>query len=105
MDYLEIGCTPHGEDCAQVGTDNYRERAIRECNALINQMVRLLGEPPPGARFSVAGNRHDFGTYYEVRVHYDEANQQAVDYAFLAEASVPENWDTQALQELAIHRT
>ena len=66
MDHVYIGSSPAHESCAQLGTEGYPERARRECRALIGQLMRMFGEPAPGARLSIKGCPHDFGTYYEV---------------------------------------
>ena len=102
MDYLEIGCTPHDEPCAQVGQPDYAPQARVQCRALINQLERSFPCPcPDKAWLYVKSNPHDFGTYYEVAVKFDENDQQACDWAYLIEASLPERWDTEALKELA----
>lgn len=48
----------------------------------------------------VKGFSHDFGTYYEVVVDYDDEVEKTVDYAFLLEGEMPLNWDKIALQEI-----
>lgn len=100
-DVLEIGCTPHEEDCAQVGSPDYRARARAECNAYRNQLIRLFGKPPEGAELIIKSNPHDFGTYYEVAVRFEEDNEKATDYAFDMENNSPAHWDEEAKAELA----
>lgn len=99
-DYLSIGPTPTGEDCAQVGSENYLERARRECKVFIAQLKRVFGEPPFGAHLSITSNPHDFGSYLDVAVVYHDDVEEAVKYAFKVEAETPEYWDEEAKKEL-----
>jgi hypothetical protein len=101
-DYLTIGSSPAEEECAQVGKEGYGEKAQKECRAFINQLVRQFGEPPYGARFSVKNFPHDFGTYKEVCVIYDENSEEAIAFAFKVEAESPANWDEEAKKELGL---
>ena len=105
-DYIPIGSTPAGEDCAQVGTDNYAALARKECRAFIGQIIRALGSPPAGARLFIKSNPHDFGTYYEVACEYErrddeeEEENESENYAFRCESDAPETWDNIARAEL-----
>ena len=101
MDYTSIGCSPVHESCAQLNTDDYTERARRECRALIRQLIRMYGEPPPGARLAIKSCPHDLGTYYEVVCYFDPADADALDYAYRCEDGLPEHWDEAASEQLA----
>jgi hypothetical protein len=103
MDELYLGATPFGEDCAQVGSADYADKARKECRAFINQLKRVFGEPPPGSEFQIKSNPHDFGTYYEVVIKFDEKDTKAVDYAFHVESHQPEEWDEEAKRELGLN--
>ena len=101
-EYMDLGVTtPPMEDCAQVGTDDYYDRARREARVFINLVRRTLGPEPPGASLSLKSHPHDFGTYLTVVCYYDPADPVATDYALKCEAKGPENWDEAALEELA----
>jgi len=102
MDTLELASAPVGEECAQLGSPDYYERAKKECNAFIGQLRRKFGKEPVGARLYVKANAHDFGSYYEVACKFDGSNQEAIEYAFDLEANLPENWDKQAKSELGL---
>ena len=95
MDYMSIGCAPYGEDCVQVGTENYAERAKLECEQYIKQLIRTCGEPIGSACLRIKSNPHDFGTYYEVVCYYDTGDEEALQYALKCEGEGPENWDDQ----------
>lgn len=101
-DIMDIGSTPHSVDGAQVGSDNYRDEARKECNALIHQMRRICGPEPDGAYLYISANPHDFGTYYSVAVKYDDRNNEAARYAYRCEAELPEYWDAEAMKELGL---
>jgi hypothetical protein len=99
MDSLELSSAPVGEECAQLGSDGYYERAQKECKSLIRQLRRQFGNEPVGARLYVKSNPHDFGSYYEVACKFDENSQEAIEYAYNIEANMPENWDAVAKAE------
>ena len=104
-DYIDIGCTPHDEQCAQVGQDNYPEQSRKECRAFANQLVRLFGEPPEGASLVIKSFPHEFGSYREVVCWFEVDNEEARTYAFKLESEAPANWDEEAKKELqeAVH--
>ena len=99
-EWIDIGATPPMEDCAQVGSDGYMERARRECRAYLAQLRRSLGEEPDGAGLAVKSHAHDFGTYLTVVCYYDSGKQAALEYAFRCESKGPEEWDEAARREL-----
>jgi hypothetical protein len=99
-DFLDVGSSPPGKDCAQLGSAGYWERARRECRAYIDLLRRTIGPAPPGAHLSVKSNEHDFGTYLSIVCWFDHEHPESVDYAFKCESEGPEFWDEQARQEL-----
>ena len=108
IDYIEIGSSPPDEACAQVGSEDYYERAQRECKAYINQLWRHLksqkdisrDNAPASFRLAIKSNSHDFGTYYEVVAKFDDKNEDAMNLAFFLEGNSPANWDDEAKKEL-----
>jgi hypothetical protein len=81
MNHTWIGSAPAYESFAQLGTGGYTERAWRENRALIRQLIRMHGEPPPGARAATKSCPHDLGTYYEVVCYFDPEDSEAAEYA------------------------
>jgi len=100
MEILNIGTSPYGEDCVNVGSNQYAARARKECWVFKNQLVRVHGEPPTGCTLVVKSFPHDFGTYYELCARYDSEDEIATDYAYKLEGEVPEYWDEKAKKEL-----
>lgn len=93
QDYIEIGPGPCNEECAQVGSPNYRTNALRECQTYIQAIRNYLGQEPDGALLSYKWFPHDSGSYVEVVCFYDIENEQAREYAFKCEAKAPMTWE------------
>lgn len=98
---LSLAPVPLDEPCAQLGEPDYSARARRECRAFIGQLERQFGEPPSGACLKITQNPHDFGTYLDVEVIFDDSVEEAVEWAYNIEANLPASWDEAALAELA----
>jgi hypothetical protein len=94
QDYIALGPVPCDEDCEQVGTKNYdSQKAFDECSRFKQLILKKFGNPPEGAKVRIKHFPHDFGTYMEVCVVFDEDNQEAIDYAFKVEENLPMNWE------------
>lgn len=93
IDTFEIGPTPAGEPCAQVGTENYHEVARAECSRFRDLIREKLGKEPDGCKLLIKEFPHDLGSYYEVVVSYETENERAVDYAMMVEAEAPVRWE------------
>ncbi len=100
-DSLSISCTPYDEECEQLGPNYRPEIAKAECRAFANQIRRVCGQPPEGARLKIASNPHDFGSYHEVEVVYDDRDREAMEYAFKVEGADLATWDDEARKELS----
>jgi len=95
-EFMELGPVPCNEECAQVGSDDFYERARKEYSAYKHQLERMF----PNCNFRIKSFPHDFGTYYEVCVVYDENDEKATERALEVEGNLPENWDDEAKKEL-----
>ena len=91
--FLALAPAPVQEDCAQVGTPGYRDRALQECARFIQLLRQKFGPEPEGARLSVKWFAHDFGPYCEVVCYYNTDLQASVEYAFTCEDDLPATWD------------
>lgn len=107
-DFFNLAGTPNDEPGTQASHDPAQhQNSIIECTALINQLIRKAGKPDAGAEFFIIENTgHDFGTYYEAGIFYvptpedqEEENGSEI-YAMVIEQNIPDNWDSEALQEL-----
>ena len=98
---IELATTvPLNEPCAQVGSPDYGRLSRLEASALISQITREVGAPPPGAYLQTKSNPHDFGSYLDVIVKYEVENEDAINYAYRVESSVPFEWDDDSIVEL-----
>ena len=102
FDTLTIGPVPSVEQCEQLGRNYDARRAKQECRAFMAQLIREFGAPPYDADLVITSNPHDFGTYHEVAVRYNEDDRAALEYAFKLEGNTPAEWDTIARQELGL---
>jgi len=103
MDYLYIGSTPHDEDCVQVGSEDYANRARAECRLFALQILKHYPEPENGY-LKIKANAHDFGTYYEVVAVYDVEDEESTNWAFDIESDalqVLANWDDELQPQTA----
>ena len=100
LDSVSLGPTPPGEDCAQVGTDDYYKWTKIEIRAYAKQIQRLFPDMPPNVRLKISSNPHDFGTYHELEVVFNSNDEDAMNYAFDMENNTPEYWDELAKEEL-----
>jgi hypothetical protein len=102
-DYLDLSPTPVGEPCALVEpTGDYLQRMKAECRAFAHQLERTFPQAiEAGCSFRIKSNPHDFGSYLEVQVRFDDDDEHQTHWAFMIENELPETWDDQARAELA----
>lgn len=102
-EYMELGPTPCDEKCAQVGDINFRENANKEMKAYIRQLERMFPDyVKHGIYFDKKWFSHDFGSYGEVCIYWNNDNEEARNYAYYCEQNTPSNWDEEARKELGI---
>jgi len=95
-DEMTLGCAPANEVCFQVGDP----RAFKECQIWRQQLERAFPIPDGAfAKYRVRSFPHDFGTYYEVVIVFDDSDEYAVKFAYLVEDNAPVSWDEIARQE------
>lgn len=102
LDYLNLGSTPFDEDCAQLGSPDFENRANKELNAYKAQLERMFPEIQmhKSVRFKKKWFEHDFGLYGEIVVVYDSDSELECDTAIKIEHNTPKNWDEEAIKEL-----
>jgi hypothetical protein len=117
-EFLNIAPTPHNESCTPAGWEHIEDGQF-ECAVLIDQMIRIYGEPPEEADFFICSNDHEAGNYCEAAVRYTMPNDdmdyeemsewqqaeydkaaEAEAYAMKMEGGIPDKWDEIALKQL-----
>lgn len=107
MPHLTLGSAPVSESCAQLGiTPDYEAVANRECGVYRDQLVRIYqeahgGRKPP-FKLVIKDHPHDFGTYYEVGVDYQDDDQEELEAVFWLDGNTPESWDSEARKALGL---
>ena len=107
-EFVALGSSPYDESCAQVGEEDYLNKATKECQAYIDQLWRLLKVEkgitkelaPKGFSIIKRDLSHDFGTYYEVFIKLGGYTKDSWDLAVWLEENVPKEWDDFARKEL-----
>lgn len=106
LEEIEIGPTPHEEDCAQAGEDGYSKRSMRECAAYKAQILRHYPIPEGAiAGIRITLNPHELGSYREVVVAYGD--QAGFEWAASVEKDskgVLATWDDKARAELGLQK-
>jgi hypothetical protein len=92
LEYIELGPSPAGEDCVQVGEQNYSRNARKECERYVSLLEEMFPTDNHNNFFEIMGFPHDFGTYYEVVVYFNPTNTKSVDFAYNVESNLPEYW-------------
>lgn len=93
-DYLEIGSSPCEESCVQVESGkDYMPAMKEELKRYKALLQERFPDPPEGAWFSIKYSPHDFGSYGEVVVVFDDNDREAADFAYFVESHSPSTWD------------
>ena len=101
-DYITLGPTPMGEDCVQVGSNEYYSGLDKkEVNRFCEMLQRRFPEwEEQGVVFRKKTFPHDFGSYSEACVYYDDTIEQACEFAYFVESNLPETWDDETVLQL-----
>ncbi len=96
INYLELGSSPANEPCVQTTDPNYSELGRAECERYRDTLYAAYYAAHPGkecpAVLRVKGNAHDFGTYYEAAVRFDDRDDSQIAAAYWFEENAPANW-------------
>lgn len=93
-DFVSLGSTPAGEECVQVGAENYYELSKEEAKKYITLLREKFGdETTKGCRLAAKSFPHDFGSYTEVVCHFDDNDEEAMKFAYNMENNLPEYWN------------
>lgn len=92
-DYIALGTAPIEEYCASLGESDYYEKVEPEARRYIALLEELFGEPPGNARWGIKSFAHDFGTYYEVVIYFEDESNEETEFAYSVENNLPETWE------------
>ena len=87
-DYLSLGPVPIEENCVQVGTSAHDKFGSKEASVFKQQLIKEF----PNGDFKAKTFYHDFGSYKEVCIYFDDENESEMDYAYMVEENLPLNW-------------
>lgn len=92
-DFITLGSAPIDEDCVQVSSRvNYIPAMRAECRRYKEMLEYIYPKLPESCYFGVKNFEHDFGTYFEVVIYYDDEIEEAVDFANDLQDNQPEKW-------------
>lgn len=90
--WLSLETAPPDEKCAQLGTDDYYNKARKEANEYIKLIRSSMGPEPKGVKFVIKMNPHDFGSYVSLDIDVAEDDEEALEYALRVESDGPMTW-------------
>lgn len=93
MEYLYLGPTPYEEDAIQLTPTCDTIAMRKQVRDYVTMLEQRFPDAPEEAYFSIKSEYHDYGTYYEAIVKYNEDNEDAVKYAFCVESNLPARWN------------
>jgi hypothetical protein len=98
-DFISIGCTPASENCVQVSkTEYYMDKMLAECDRY-KEMLQAKFADCTKVTIAVKTFPHDFGSYAEVVVKYDDNDNEAAAQAIHIENNSPMTWsDTEPIK-------
>jgi len=93
-DFLVLDSSPCDEDCVQVkSNENYIPAMRQECNRYKELLEKKFAGHLNLVQFKIKSFPHDFGTYYEVVVVFDDENEKATNIAYDIESNLPTTWE------------
>ena len=87
-DYLFIDTTPTEEKCSQVGEEDYHAKARAEAKRMLAQIDKYypLPELANMGYTTIATEHHDFGSYFQIKIVFDDECELSTNWAFSIEA-------------------
>ena len=97
-DYLYIDTTPSNEKCTQVNDPDYSAKARAEGRRMLAQIDKHYPLPENASMgyTRIKSESHDFGSYYQIQIIFDDECESSVNWAFSIEADslgALEYWD------------
>ncbi len=97
-DYLNLGSTPWEEDCVGVNSNTDYMPAMREeCRRYKRQLERDFAIPEDvDAYYKIKTFPHDFGSYMEVCIVFNQEDEKTCEFAYDLEDHLPARWEIPA---------
>jgi hypothetical protein len=94
LDCMYLGSAPWDEDCVQVDPRvDYLPALRAECKRYLELLEKKFTSKPEGCSFVIKNQIHEFGTYCEVCVLYNDNDEDETNFAFFVEGNSPGKWD------------
>ena len=94
MEIIDLGSCPADENCVQVVHEGtYQSDMNAQASMYLNMLENRFPGKPEGCRFFIQRNPHDYGTYMDVGIKYDETIAACIEYAFFVEENLPFQWN------------
>jgi len=93
-DYLTIGSSPISEDCIQVSDKvDYYDAMRKECRKFVVMLYEVFPDVEEhNCSFKTKTFQHDFGSYTEAVVMFDDEDEDSAEYAEFVERYTPDTW-------------
>ena len=108
-DTMTFGTAPSDEDCVQLISNDGGESASLMKAEAARYVELLYGVFPEAATcncaFRVKRESHDFGTYYETAISFNDDDPDALNYALFVESNLPATWDDRKERLFESYRT
>ena len=101
---ITLGATPSNEPCVSVTANgDYFQAMQAECGIFKRQLIRQFVCPDHVlAYFKLKTNPHDFGSYMEVILVFEDADLDSSEFANNVEENLPDVWDSTARKEIEL---
>ena len=94
MEYLYLGPIPCEEDAVQISQYYDTSEMVKQVRQFIAMLQERFPNPPDQAFLAIKREgMHDYGTYFEAVIKYNDDDRDATEYAFFVEANLPARWD------------
>ena len=92
-DNYEIGSSPNEEECAQVGSPDFVERAENELDKYREMLEKRFPQAKEyRCKFVIEWYPHDFGSYGEVCISYNPEDNASNEFMLFVEGNLPAKW-------------
>lgn len=93
-DFITFDTAPVDENSIQV---NPKTNYLPEMRIEARKYAEFLQKRFPeymeyDCNFSIKSQQHDFGTYYETVIYFNDKNEKSISFAFFVERNLPKKW-------------